>query len=112
MAVGGILFVAIIITNIRALVVESGSIKISTRLLERARCKAIESGRPTEGILKIRGVFQRDISAPTELERREKEFDAMRAVQKAAALNHRSLALGLALISFIVVSMNYGAAKG
>jgi potassium channel subfamily K, other eukaryote len=104
MAVGGILFTAIIIANIRALAVESGSVKMSTRLLEKARCQAIESGRPAEGVFKIRGIFRKTTNAPTELERREREFGAMRAVQKAADQNHRLLTLALATTAFMVVS--------
>ena len=79
-AVGGILFVGVIIANIRTLVLESGSVKVSTRLVEKARYKAIKSGNPEEGILKVRGVKKRDTNAPTELERREKEFNIMRFV--------------------------------
>ncbi len=84
MAVGGIVFAALIIGNIRTLVSESGSMKVSIRLLEKARCKAIESGRPTDGVVKVRGFLERVVNGPTELSRREKEFKAMRAVQRAA----------------------------
>lgn len=102
-AVGGILFVGVIIANIRTLVLESGSVKVSTRLVEKARFKAIASGKPEEGILKIRGLYKRDTTAETELERREKEFDAMREIQRAAARNNRFFALAFATIAFIVL---------
>jgi potassium channel subfamily K len=102
-AVGGILFVGVIIANIRTLVLESGSVKVSTRLIEKARYKAIASGKPEEGILKIRGFIKRDTNADTEMERREKEFEAMREIQQAAARNNRLFALAFATIAFMIL---------
>lgn len=103
MSIGGILFVGVIIANIRSLVLESGSVKISTRLVEKARYKAIKSGKPEEGILKLRGIVRRDTNAPTELERREKEFNAMRDIQKEAARNNRYFSLTFSLIAFMIL---------
>jgi potassium channel subfamily K len=102
-AVGGILFVGVIIANIRTLVLESGSVKVSTRLVEKARYKAIKTGKPDEGILKLRGVHKRDTNAPTELERREKEFDVMREIQAVAVRNNRLFALAFATIAFVIL---------
>ena len=102
-AVGGILFVGVIIANIRTLVLESGSVKVSTRLVEKARYKAIKSGKPEEGILKIRGMYKRDTNADTELERRGKEFSIMREIQAAAARNNRLFALAFAAIAFVIL---------
>lgn len=102
-SVGGILFVGVIIANIRTLVLESGSVKVSTRLVEKARHKSIQSGNPEEGILKLRGIRRRDTNAPTELERREKEFDAMREIQQQAAHNNRLFSLTFAGIAFMIL---------
>ena len=101
MAVGGILFVGVIIANIRALVLESGSVKVSIRLIEKARFKAIKTGNPQEGILKLRGVKRRDTNAPTELGRREREFQIMREIQAQAAQKNRLISLAFATIAFM-----------
>ena len=102
-AVGGILFVGVIIANIRTLVLESGSVKVSTRLVEKARHQAIKSGNPEEGIVRLRGMRRRDLNAPTEIERREKEFEIMRAIQIQAAHNNRLFALAFAGIAFMIL---------
>lgn len=102
-AVGGILFVGVIIANIRTLVLESGSVKVSTRLVEKARYKSIKAGNPEEGILKIRGVKRRDTNAETELERREKEFNIMREIQAEAATSNRLFALVFATVAFMIL---------
>nr|POF20121.1 outward-rectifier potassium channel tok1 [Quercus suber] len=103
MAVGGDIFVGLIIANIRALVIESGSVKVSTRLMEKARYKALKAGNPAEGVVKIRGTQKRDTNADTELERREKEFHIMRELQKTSAQNNRLLALFLASTAFMIL---------
>lgn len=101
-AVGGILFVGVIIANIRTLVLESGSVKVSSRLVEKARAKTIKKGKPEEGILKI-GVKRRDTNAATELERREKEFTIMREIQEQAAHNNKMVSLIFALVAFMIL---------
>ena len=103
MAIGGILFVGVIIANIRTLVLESGSVKVSTRLVEKARYRAIQRGKPEDGILRMRGVVRRDTNAPTELGRRENEFNAMRDIQKEAAQNDRLFALTFSLVAFMIL---------
>ncbi len=102
-AVGGILFVGVIIANIRTLVLESGSVKVSTRLVEKARYKSIAAGNPEEGIVKLRGVKKRDTNADTELERREKEFLIMREIQQQAAKSNRIFSLVFATIAFMIL---------
>ena len=103
MAVGGILFVGVIIANIRQLVLESGSVKVSTRLIEKARFQAIKDGRPEDGMLKLRGVRKRDMNASTEHERREKEFYIMREILQQAAMNNRLFSLAFAAIAFMIL---------
>lgn len=102
-AVGGILFVGVIIANIRTLVLESGSVKVSTRLVEKARAKAIIRGKPEEGVIKLRGLRRRSTNGETELERREKEFNIMREIQKLAAFNNRMFSLAFALVAFMIL---------
>ena len=102
-AVGGILFVGVIIANIRTLVLESGSVKVSTRLVEKARYKSIKAGSAEEGILKLRGFKKRHTNAETELERREKEFLIMREIQAQAATTNRLFALVFATVAFVVL---------
>nr|POE75551.1 outward-rectifier potassium channel tok1 [Quercus suber] len=92
-----------IVANIRTLVIESGSVKVSTRLMEKARYHALKAGNPAEGFVKIRGTQRRDTNADTELERREKEFHIMRELQKTAAQNNRLLALALASSAFMIL---------
>ncbi|KAK4549420.1 hypothetical protein LTR36_006417 [Oleoguttula mirabilis] len=103
MAIGGIIFVGLIIANIRTLVVESVSVKVSTRMIEKARYKAIKSGDPANGIVKIRAVRRRSTSGPTELERREKEFYIMREIQKSAGHDNRIFALLFATLAFMIL---------
>ena len=102
-SVGGILFVGVIIANIRTLVLESGSVKVSTRMVEKARWKAVNHGNPSEGIVKLRGVTRRDTHGETEIERREKEFNIMREIQQLAAFNNRMFSLAFSLIAFMIL---------
>lgn len=103
LTVAGIVFVGLIIANIRSLVIESASVKVSTRLVELARYKALRSGNIQEGVVKVRGIIRRDTNAKTELERREKEFNVMREIQLVAAHNNRMLALGLSFLAFCIL---------
>ena len=105
-AVGGIIFVGVIIANIRTVILESGSVKVSTRLVEKARARVINSGNPDEGIYKVRsvkGVQKRDTNAETEFERRKNEFRLMRDIQKEAAMYNRLVSLGFAIIAFMIL---------
>ena len=65
--------------------------------------QAIKRGNPENGILRIRGYKRRDLIAPTELESREREFNAMREVQKVAARNDKVLALLRATTAFLML---------
>ena len=105
MAAGGILFVGLIIASVRTLVLESGSRKISTRMIEKARCKAIKKGDPATGTFRLRGYQTRQVDADvlTELQRREQEFNVMREVQRQAAHDNRMVALAVSVGSFLVL---------
>lgn len=102
-AVGGIIFVGVIIANIRTLVLESGSVKVSTRLVEKARFKAIKAGDPDQGVVRLRGVRKRSTSGETELERREKEFNIMRDIQDVARRDNRLVSLLFATAAFMIL---------
>ncbi|KIX93166.1 uncharacterized protein Z520_11223 [Fonsecaea multimorphosa CBS 102226] len=97
MAVGGILFVGLIIASIRTLILESGSRKISTRTVEKARRKVLKSGKEKTGKL-----ADADPSVP-ELDRRKLEFETMRDVQRRAARANRLIALSISGSSFLVL---------
>lgn len=103
MSIGGILFVGLIIANIRTLVLESAARKISTRMLEKARYKALQAGDPSNGVLKLRGLDKRQIDAETELERREQEFQIMRDVQAQAAHDNRLISLAISSSCFFLL---------
>lgn len=89
----GIVIVGLIIGNIRTLVLDSIAVKMSTRMIEQTRYKAITAGDPRAGFIKIRGVSRRDIQGPNEFERRRKEFEAMREIRRVAAQNGRAFTL-------------------
>ncbi|KAK4690447.1 hypothetical protein P7C71_g6348, partial [Lecanoromycetidae sp. Uapishka_2] len=97
MVIGGILFVGLIIGSIRSLVLQGGSAKISRRMLERARVRALQSLNHENGTIRV-GLFRKhDVgnSATTELEKRRQEFNTMRKVQKRARRSNQLLALGV-----------------
>jgi potassium channel subfamily K len=94
MAVGGILFVGLIIASIRTLVLESGSRKISIRMVEVARDNALKKYH-------TRVVAEDDETA--ELERREEEFNIMRRVQLAAGRRNRMISLAVSASVFFLL---------
>ncbi|KAF2772410.1 voltage-gated potassium channel [Teratosphaeria nubilosa] len=100
---GGIVFIGLIVANIRSLVLESVSVKVSTRMMEKARYKTIKTGNPSEGVYKLRGIRRRSTNGPTELERRRKEFEIMREIQRTAAHNNRIWALSMATLAFMIL---------
>ncbi|OAP57178.1 hypothetical protein AYL99_07916 [Fonsecaea erecta] len=98
MAIGGILFVGLIIASIRTLVLESGSRKISTRMVEKARRKVLKSGKGKADKLAppSSGRSELDTNFPvSELDRRKLEFQEMRNVQGRAARQNRLIALSI-----------------
>lgn len=105
MAVGGILWVGLIIASIRTLVLESGSRKISIRMIEKARFKAVVKGDPATGTFRLRRFKNRQVNADelTELQRREQEFNVMREVQRQAAYDNRMIALAVSGGSFCIL---------
>lgn len=102
-AVGGILFVGLIIADIRSLVLESASVKISTRMVEKARHKALVTGDPADGHIKLRGRHSRRIDASTELERREQEFEIMHEVLEQATKDTKRITLAISTVAFFLI---------
>ncbi|KAH0829330.1 potassium channel [Fonsecaea pedrosoi] len=106
MAIGGILFVGLIIASIRTLVLESGSRKISTRMVEKARRKVLTSGNSETTKLAPRGSGCQKLDGDcrgSELDRRKLEFQIMRDVQKQAARTNRLIALSISGTSFFIL---------
>lgn len=83
MAVGGILFVGLIVSSISTCVLEAGSTKVSVRNLEKAR-ETVMKNMDGSGYLRVGWFKKQQISAGSgsELEQREHEFDLMRMVGK------------------------------
>ena len=93
MAVGGILFVGLIIASISTLVLDRGSTKVSIRMVEKARQRLVNSQDQ-----------QLNDNAPiTNISRREQEFNLMRRVQSTAATYNRTIAVAVSLSALIVL---------
>lgn len=105
MAIGGILFVGLIVASVSTLALDRASTKVSIRTVEKARQKALKKFNPETGSTNLRPFKQRKVenSPSSELEQREQEFDTMRAIQRKAANDNRMLALGISLGVFVVL---------
>ena len=97
-AVGGILFIGLIIASVSSLALESGTKKVSIRMVERAREQALKKLDLVTGATSV-GARKQDAGSQqsSELQRREREFDLMRQVQQKAAWNNRLTALCVSL---------------
>ena len=105
MAIGGILFVGLIVASVSALALDRASTKVSIRMVEKARQKALKKFNPETGSTNLRFFKQRKVgdSPSSELGRREQEFDIMREIQRTAANDNRMLALGISLGVFVIL---------
>ncbi|CAF9942901.1 MAG: Potassium channel [Alectoria fallacina] len=105
MAIGGILFVGLIVASISTLALDRASTKVSIRMVEKARQKALKKFDPKTGTTHLRPFKERRIEndPSTELKRRELEFDIMREVQQKAANDNRMLALGISVSAFVIL---------
>lgn len=81
MAVGGILFIGLIVASISACVLEAGSRKVSVRNLEKAR-ESVMRGMDGKGKIRVSWFRKESVAAggDSELEQREHEFNLMRTV--------------------------------
>ena len=105
MAIGGILFVGLIVASVSTLALDRASTKVSIRMVEKARQKALKKFNPETGSTNLRLFKQRKIekSSSSELDRRKQEFDIMREIQRKAANDNRMLALGISLGVFVIL---------
>ena len=105
MAIGGILFVGLIVASVSTLALDRASTKVSIRMVEKARQKALKKFNPETGSTNLRLFKQWKVedSPSSELERREQEFDIMREIQRKAANDNRMLALGISLGVFVIL---------
>lgn len=104
-AITGILVLGLIVTSIRSLVLEGGKTRLTARTTEKARQRVLNN------IKKENSYFTGPISngpslnhsdfhdsqtiTMTELERRQKEFEIMRKIQKQAAFRKRWVSLAV-----------------
>ena len=102
MAIGGILFVGLIVASVSNLALDRASTKVSIRMVEKARQKALNKFNPKTGTTRLRPFKERQIEndPSSELERREQEFDIMREVQQKAANDNRKLSFLINRSSF------------
>lgn len=102
MAIGGILFVGLIVASISSLVLGLASKKVSIRMVEKARQKALRRFNPKTGAVHLRP-FKKSVvekQGTSELHRRQQEFDIMREVQQKAANDNRMIAAGISIGAF------------
>ena len=90
MAIGGILFVGLIVASISSMVLDRGSTKVSVRMIEKARQRSVKRLAGNQAI--------------SELERREEEFNLMRKVQATTAKFNRMIVLSISLTMVVILS--------
>jgi potassium channel subfamily K len=98
-AIGGIVILGLVIGSIRTLVLERGSKKISARMMEKKRLRAIDSvgnGKQRMRISRFQTIKFVE-SYTTTAHKREQEFRAMRLVQYCAERDHKWMSLAISL---------------
>ena len=83
-AIGGVLIVGLVVGSIRSLVLERGKEKISARIVEKRRSKAVHNVDDRKQTIKISMFASADFSTDPALspaQRREEEFNVMRKVR-------------------------------
>jgi potassium channel subfamily K len=103
-AIGGIIILGLVIGSIRSLVLDRGKVKIGARMLERARERKLDDVEEKESSIMIprkkntgRGKVNHTDSwlDVGERERRLKEFEMMREIQKKAESRRRWTSLAI-----------------
>lgn len=91
-AIGGILMVGLVVGSIRSLVLDRGKEKLSARIVEKKRSKAVRNVNEQKQTIRIsmfaKAEFNMDPSLPR-AQRRKEEFIAMRKVQAASERERR-----------------------
>lgn len=96
-AIGGIIIIGLVIGSIRTLVLDRGKRKLSARMMEKKRLKAIKSINPKKHLIRT-GRFSTmhfDNDELNAARRRELEFNVMRAVQENADRDRKWMALAI-----------------
>lgn len=94
-AIGGIVIIGLVIGSIRTLVLDRGKKKVSARMMEKKRLRAINSVDPRKHRIQISRFqtmrFDNDDLTPAK--RREFEFKVMRSVQECAERDRKWMSL-------------------
>ncbi|KAI9793589.1 MAG: Potassium channel [Piccolia ochrophora] len=104
-AIGGIVFVGLVIGSTRALVLERGKHKMSARMTEKTREKALKRMNADEGTIRLTPFKKRDVgkNANSEKDRRRREFEVMREIQQEAARQRKWTSLGISAGAWFVL---------
>ncbi|KAK4539890.1 hypothetical protein LTR36_010284 [Oleoguttula mirabilis] len=105
-ALGGILIVGLVIGSIRSLVLERGKEKLSARITEKHRSKAVHNVDERKQTVRISWFAAADFSTEPALspaQRREEEFNVMRKVQATAENERRWAALGTSSLFALIL---------
>ncbi|KAK6008465.1 hypothetical protein QM012_000368 [Aureobasidium pullulans] len=96
-AIGGIVILGLVVGSIRTLVLERGQKKISARMMEKKRLRAVNSvGDARQRIRVSRFQTMRFVESYTNAaQKREQEFKAMRRVQDCAERDRKWIALAV-----------------
>ncbi|KAH0382543.1 voltage-gated potassium channel, partial [Aureobasidium melanogenum] len=96
-AIGGIVILGLVVGSIRTLVLERGQKKISARMMEKKRLRAVNSvGDGRQRIRVSRFQTMRFVESYTNAaQKREQEFKAMRRVQDCAERDRKWIALAV-----------------
>ena len=91
-AIGGIIIIGLVIGSIRTLVLERGKAKMSARMIEKHRLRAVNSVDPAKHRIRISALqtMEFDNSELNKSKRRHLEFNVMRRVQ-AVSYTHLTL---------------------
>lgn len=98
-AIGGIVIIGLVIGSIRTLILERGREKISARMMEKKRLRAINSVDTKKHRIKVshfKSIPFND-TFTNAAQKREQEFRVMRSVQDCAERDRRWMALGVSL---------------
>lgn len=107
-AVGGIVFVGLVIGSIRSLLLERVKEKLGYRMVEKTRQNALKSLNPRKGTIKVTLFSKSNLrtGASSTQDRARAEFEVMRAIQDQAARKRRWTALitsaGASLVLWLV----------
>ncbi|KAI9857881.1 MAG: Potassium channel [Trichoglossum hirsutum] len=106
-AIGGILIIGLVIGSIRSLVLERGKKRMTVRMLEKERVKALTrlNSRDREVLIPIQseGSSNDRDSANFEWKRRKEEFKLMRQVQDQAIRSRRWRSLLISAVAWFVL---------